>query len=170
MQSLTRTHVVATGVAAAALLAAVTLASAAFAAEDVAAPAWSTGNHVAANTAAPESAAAINRDEQRIKDLHDRLQVTPAQEALWSKVADVMRSNDKTMDGLATSRHDTAATRSATEDLRSYGEITQAHAAGIRSFAATFGALYDSMTAEQKTNADEVFRSEQHKPHSKKSV
>ncbi len=78
-----------------------------------------------------------------------------------------MRSNDRSIDALAKARHEHAATMTAVEDLHSYGEITEAHAAGIRAFAPAFGALYDSMTAAQRTNADGVFRSDDHHAHGK---
>ena len=108
--------------------------------------------------ASPAAKPAADRDEQRIKDLHDRLKITPAQESLWTKVADTMRANDEKIDTLAKARHDHASTMTALEDLRSYGEITEAHAAGIRAFVPVFSTLYDSMSAAQKANADNVFR------------
>jgi hypothetical protein len=102
-------------------------------------------------------------DEKRITSLHARLMITPSQEALWSNVTAVMRTNDHIIDALAKARHDGAPTMTAVEDLRSYGEITEAHALGIRNFTPVFSALYDKMTTEQKTNADKVFRNAGHK-------
>jgi hypothetical protein len=118
----------------------------------------------AADTTAKADAA---RDEQHIKSLHDRLNITLAQEALWSKVADTMRSNDKAMDALAKTRHDNAPKMTAIDDLRSYGDVTEAHATGVRAFAKVFGSLYDSMTVTQKANADNVFRTDGQKSHKK---
>jgi hypothetical protein len=106
----------------------------------------------------PASKAAMDRDEMRIKSLHDKLMVKPSQEPLWADVAQVMRSNDDKMDALTTQRHDKAATMSAVDDLRSYGEITEQHAEGIKTFNSVFEKLYDSMSPEQKTNADNFFR------------
>jgi hypothetical protein len=102
------------------------------------------------------------RDERRIKSLHDRLMISPSQEALWSNVTAVMRTNDEAIDALAKTRHDNALTMSAVADLRSYGEITEAHATGIRNFEPVFAVLYESMTSEQKLNADKVFRNADH--------
>jgi hypothetical protein len=141
------------------LLATISFAGATFAAEavtptpDAAAPA-STG---------PIGKATVARDEARIKDLHNRLKITPAQESLWGAVANAMRDNDTKIDAHAKTRHDNAATMSAIDDLRSYGEITEAHASGIKAFIPVFANLYDSMDAAQKANADNVFRNAGHK-------
>ena len=105
--------------------------------------------------------------ESRIARLHDRLMVTAAQESLWHEVASIMRINDRAVDALATARHEGAAKRTAVEDLRSYGEITAAHAVGIRAFAPAFAALYESMTETQKQNADAVFRRDERLPEPK---
>jgi periplasmic protein CpxP/Spy len=108
-----------------------------------------------------ESAAtrrAADRDEWHIKELHDRLKITPAQEPLWETVAGVMRANDEKIDALSEERHDRAGTMTAIEDLHSFAAITEAHAAGTRSFIPAFEALYQVMPAEQQAHADRVFR------------
>lgn len=159
---------VATGTAASLILFSTALfAGYVLAAEGRADPAPTPVANATAPATGPASQSTLDRDEQRIKGLHDRLSVTPAQESLWGKVAEVMRSNDQAIDTLAKARHDNATKMTAIEDLRSYGEITEAHAAGIRAFAPVFEALYDSMSAAQKTNADNVFRSQGRKTHKK---
>lgn len=110
---------------------------------------------------------ANDRDEQRLRKLHDRLGITASQESLWAEVAAVMRTNDGKMDELAEARHSRSFTMTAVEDLRSYGEITEAHAAGIRAFAPPFEALYNSMPASQRTRADNVFKHVEEKTHKK---
>jgi len=96
--------------------------------------------------------------EARIKDLHTRLAITATQEDSWGKVAQVMRDNEATMSTLIEARSGGAKTMSAIDDLKSYGQIAQAHADGIQKFAPVFGTLYDSMSSEQKANADSIFR------------
>jgi protein CpxP len=117
---------------------------------------------MAANTPAPAPSPAAkpapDRDEQRIAKLHDQLKITPEQEPLWSKVAQVLRANDDKMDALVKARHDQAAQMTAVTDIRSYAEITEAHAAGLRNFAPAFEALYDTMPAAQQAEADTFFR------------
>jgi membrane protein implicated in regulation of membrane protease activity len=120
---------------------------------------------LAAADVAPASAAttavAARMDakvEARIKDLHTRLAITATQEDSWGKVAQVMRDNEATMSTLIEARSGGAKTMTAVDDLKSYGQIAQAHADGIQKFAPVFGTLYDSMSSEQKANADSIFR------------
>jgi protein CpxP len=158
----------ASAVAATTLLSAMTFAGAALADGGNATPA---PTRLSAQTAQRPSAASsvskpiIDRDEQRITDLHDRLKIAPEQEPLWNGVARIMRSNDEEIDELTKERHDKASTMTAVEDLRSYGKITEAHATGIKTFVPAFEKLYDTMSTEQKANADNVFRKVGSKTH-----
>jgi Spy/CpxP family protein refolding chaperone len=97
-------------------------------------------------------------DGWHIQSLHDRLKITPDQEALWTTVADIMRANDEKIDALTQARHEKAATMTAAEDLRSFAAITEAHAAGMRTFIPAFESLYQAMSPAQQANADQVFR------------
>ena len=124
-----------------------------------------TGAVIAAESEAAPAKTAVgakptidHEEEQHIKQLHDQLKITPEQEALWNNVAEIMRSNDKKIDALVKERHDKASTMTAVEDLRSYGEVTETHAADIKTFIPAFERLYDSMSAAQKAAADNVFR------------
>ena len=120
---------------------------------------------VAANTKATET----ERVELRIKNMHTKLKITPDEEAKWSLVSDVMRENAKRMDALTQTRLDHVNTMNAIEDLKSYGEIVDAHAEAIRKFTPVFENLYASMTDPQKLEADELFRhGANHKPRQKK--
>lgn len=103
-------------------------------------------------------ASAEDRVEARIKDMHAKLTITKAQEDQWTKVANVMRDNAKTMDTLTQGRFEHAKSMTAVDDLKSYSEITDAHADGIRKFTPVFATLYASMSDAQKKNADGVFR------------
>jgi len=109
--------------------------------------------------ATDSKASAGDRVETRIKDLHAKLKITPAQEDLWSKVTEEMRDQAKTMDALHKTRADNANTMTAIDDLNSYAETAAAHADGIKKFTPVFKALYDTMPDDQKKNADAVFRS-----------
>ena len=108
-------------------------------------------------------ASKVDRTEARIKDLHARLKITPDQEDLWNKVTEVMRDNAKTMDTLNQARFEKAKTMTAVEDLKSYGEIAEAHADGIKKFIPVFESLYASMSDDQKKDADTLFRQGSHK-------
>jgi len=100
--------------------------------------------------------------DTRINNLHARLQITADQEALWQPVAQVMRDNASTMDSLRQSRMANASNMSAIDDLRSYGQVVDAHADGIKKLTSAFEALYNSMSDTQKHNADLIFRSDTH--------
>ncbi len=69
-----------------------------------------------------------------------------------------MRDNEKTIEPLIKARADNAKTRTAVDDLKSYAEITDAHADGIKKFTPVFATLYASMSDAQKKEADVLFR------------
>jgi protein CpxP len=99
-----------------------------------------------------------DRAELRIKDMHAKLMITQAQEEQWAKVAQAMRDNAKTMDTLTQARADHAKDMTAVDDLKSYGEIADAHADGIKKLTPVFAELYASMSDPQKREADTLFR------------
>ncbi|HXX74655.1 MAG TPA: Spy/CpxP family protein refolding chaperone [Nitrospiraceae bacterium] len=111
----------------------------------------------------PESSAG-NRVDAHVKKLHAELRITPAQEELWKSVVEVMRENDQTMDALHKSRAEQAATMTAVDDVKSYAAIADAHADGLKKFASVFEPLYNSMSDEQKKNADKVFSPSSSRP------
>jgi len=114
---------------------------------------------VAARAAAsPTVAAAQPRVEVRIQEMHAKLQITAAQEDLWKVVAQTMRDNQLALDPLVAERAKNAATATAPADLDSFAAVSEAHAAGIRKFAAAFEPLYSGMTDAQKAVADDLFR------------
>ena len=114
--------------------------------------AFASGSVVAAQ------ASGEGRIETRIKDMHAKLKITQAQEDQWAKVAQVMRDNEKAIEPLIKARAENAKTMTAVDDLKSYGEITDAHADGIKKFTPVFATLYESMSEAQKQEADALFR------------
>jgi hypothetical protein len=100
----------------------------------------------------------VDRVEARITQLHSTLKITPAQEELWKNVTQVMRDNAQQMEALTKARADKAKTMTAVEDLSSYAEIADAHAAGLKKFVPVFDALYASMSDAQKADANTMFR------------
>jgi periplasmic protein CpxP/Spy len=106
----------------------------------------------------PARVSKVDRTEARIKELQSKLKITPAQEAAWNKVVEVMRDNAQAMDALVQARMEKAKTMTAIEDLKSYSEITQAHADGLKKFIPVFEELYAGMSDEQKKDADMLFR------------
>ncbi len=93
-----------------------------------------------------------------IAHLHQEFMVTPAQEELFQKLANVMREDADNMSALAKKRSENAKTNTAVEDLQSYAEIAEAHAEGTKRMIPVFQALYESMSDAQKKAADIEFR------------
>lgn len=109
--------------------------------------------------AAPTAAAPrpTERAEARIKSLHTRLHITAAQEPQWDAVAQVMRENAQAMEAPIQKRKQNASSMTAVDDLRSYQEIADMHASGLKKLVPAFEALYATMSDEQKKNADAIF-------------
>ena len=95
----------------------------------------------------------------RIKALHAKLHITPAQETQWNALAQVMRENAHAIADLREERAEQAKSMNAVEQLKAYAAITDAQAAGIHKFLPAFQALYDTMSDSQKKIADALFRS-----------
>ena len=102
-------------------------------------------------------ASKTERVEDRIKELHAKLKITPAQEGLWDNVTRIMRENAVTMEALIKERTEKAGTRNAVDDLKSYSAIAEAHADGLKKFIPAFEPLYASMSDAQKKDADTLF-------------
>lgn len=105
----------------------------------------------------PAAATRAGELDTRIAELHARLHITPAQEALWADCTKVMRDNATQMGELY--RAANPATLSAPDALDHYARIAQAHADEIKNLVVPFQALYGNMDATQKKVADEAFRS-----------
>jgi protein CpxP len=98
--------------------------------------------------------------EQRITQLKTALKITPDQESKWNAVAQAMRDNAASMEKLVAAKRAIApASMTAVDDLMTYQEFTQVRLDGLKNLTSSFKALYDSMPADQKKNADQVFQS-----------
>jgi nitric oxide reductase large subunit len=95
---------------------------------------------------------------QRIKELHAKLHITAAQEQAWQQFAQTMRDNAQKMDQAFESRVDQMQSMTALDNMKSYAQISQQHAADVQSLLPPFEALYGSMSESQKHTADQVFR------------
>lgn len=105
--------------------------------------------------------------EQRITDLHARLHITPAQRKHWTAFAQVMRDNAGSMEQAYRQRAQHLVSMSALQDLESYARLEHARAQDVERLVPVFRTLYDSMSAQQKKDADQLFRTyaRQHEPH-----
>ena len=126
----------------------------------IAAASAQTGNAMAEHEARADAHA--ETIDQRISTLHSELKITPAEESDWQAVAQTMRDNVSSMQKLAESKASQSKQgMTAIEDLQTYTDFAQAHADGLKKLTASFQTLYDSMPAEQKKVADQVFEQSQ---------
>ena len=105
-------------------------ASGAFAQTAASAPAAASGAPAA-------TAAKIAKFDQKAT----KLQITSQQEDLWGKVADTMRSNSQHMRELYEQRMAQTEKFNAVDDLKSYGDLAQAHADSVKSLETAFEPL-----------------------------
>jgi hypothetical protein len=95
---------------------------------------------------------------ERIRYLHDRLRITPAQEGLWTSVAQVMRVDAKVLAPLLRLRRQPTVNESAPEAIGAYERLGEAQLDGLKKFQAAFQPLYEAMSDTQKHIADILFR------------
>jgi hypothetical protein len=98
----------------------------------------------------------VDRVEQRIKTMHDKLHLTSGQEPQWNDVAQVMRANEADIHQLVINRHENEPAN-AVEDLQSYETIADAHADGLKKLIPVFTSFYNNLSDAQKTRADSMF-------------
>jgi len=110
-----------------------------------------------ATTQPPPEEDRSNAVEKRIKELHEKLHITAAQQTQWDNLVQVMRDNAKMMIDLQKQRAQNAKEMNAVEAVKSYQQVIEAHEAGMNKFVPAFQALYDSMSDSQKKIADEMF-------------
>ncbi|MGC1676323.1 MAG: Spy/CpxP family protein refolding chaperone [Candidatus Binataceae bacterium] len=96
--------------------------------------------------------------EAHIKELHNRLHITAAQQTQWDNLVTVMRSNATTMVDLQKARGKDASSMTAVDAIKSYQMVIRAHEKGMDKFVPAFEALYDTMSDSQKKTADSMFR------------
>jgi hypothetical protein len=93
--------------------------------------------------------------ETSISELHQRLQITPAQEAQFGAVANVMRDNARAE---ASAPQQPPANETAVDDLRAYIKYSELELTGLKKMLPALEALYASLSPAQKKAADAVFR------------
>jgi hypothetical protein len=101
---------------------------------------------------------ATDRVEKRISDLHSKLGITPAEQALWDKFAQVMRDNAQQISQSAGARAAKLRDMSATDNMQSYAQLAMLHAQDLQNLSAAFQPLYAAFSPEQQRTADAMFR------------
>jgi protein CpxP len=96
--------------------------------------------------------------QRQLERLHRQLKITPAEEAAWNQFADTTLGNVRQIDDMYKDRAQHFEAMNAVDNLKSYQSIIQSEAEGLGKRAAALGALYDSLSPEQKQAADRFFR------------
>lgn len=123
-----------------------------------------------ATTEPAMAAAKADPVEAHIKELHNKLHITAAQQTQWDSLVQVMRDNAKAMTDLQKQRGQDASAMTAVDAIKSYQAVIAAHEAGMAKFVPAFQALYDSMSSTQKETADSMFRGKVRAAATKKST
>ena len=136
--------------------------------------AWAQTTAASDAAAAPSSAASApvshaqkHADfvEKRINDLHAQMQITSQQAPQWDAFAQTMRDNAAKTDQAFHERAHKLPSENADDAMKSYAELAQLHADNMQKLAASFSALYATLSDEQKTIADPLFRNDHAKRH-----
>ena len=98
--------------------------------------------------------------DQRITDLHTRLNITAAQQSQWDQFAQVMRDNAKDLDQAYQQRATNFDKMNAVENMQSYAQIEQTRAQDMQKLVPAFQTLYTSLSDQQKQQADPLFRNQ----------
>jgi hypothetical protein len=93
--------------------------------------------------------------EANIASLRQRLQITPAQEAPFNAVANVLRGNARAE---ASAPHQPPANASAVDELRAEIQYDEMGLAGLKRLLPALEALYASLSPQQRQAADMAFR------------
>jgi hypothetical protein len=93
--------------------------------------------------------------EANIASLHQRLQITPAQEAQFNAVANIMRQNARAETSAPQSP---PANASAIDHLRAEIQYDEVELAGMKRFLPALEALYATLSPAQRQTADAIFR------------
>ena len=92
--------------------------------------------------------------EANILELHQKLQITAAQEPQFGAVANVMRDNAR----LEASVPQPTANATAVDDLRVYIKYSELELAGLKKMLPPLESLYATLSPAQKKAADAIFR------------
>ncbi len=93
--------------------------------------------------------------EANISNLHQKLQITPAQEPQFNAVAAVMRDTARAEASLPSQP---PASATAVDDLRAFIRYSEVELAGLKKLLPALDALYATLSPAQRKAADAVFR------------
>jgi hypothetical protein len=103
--------------------------------------------------------------EQRISELHARLNITDAQSKPWDAFAQTMRDNAQKADQAFRDRAQKLSGMNADDAMKSYADLAQMHADNMKKMSAAMSDLYAVLSPDQKQTADAMYRNKEAKPH-----
>jgi hypothetical protein len=116
-----------------------------------------------AQTVTDHAKHAADRSDARIKELHDKLHITAAQETQWGEFAQTMRDNAAAHRASYAERRAHHETMTAVDDFKSHEAIAEEHANGLKKLVPVFEALYAVLTPDQQKQADHFFSEHRHR-------
>lgn len=129
------------------------------------APSTTSPAQTASADTAPVLPTAVSaKVEEHIKNLHDQLKITPAQDPQWEQFAQIMRENAARMTEAFKDRGANVGAMNAADNMQSYAQLAQVHAANMEKLASAFRSLYNIFPDHQKHIADGVFKISKGKP------
>jgi hypothetical protein len=108
--------------------------------------------------AAPPAQLDNPRLPAQIQYLHDRLHITAAQEPHWTDFERVWLRNALTISPLRRDRFQTAQRGNALDTLNADEKLGEAQLDALKQFSAAFEVLFNSLSEQQKTIANVLFR------------
>jgi protein CpxP len=100
---------------------------------------------------APSAATPAPNVEANLAQLHQKLQITPAQEPLFARFANVMRANARMTPAAP------PANPSAVDDLRTAIQVSTQELGALQRLLPSLEALYSALSPAQRQIADTVF-------------
>jgi periplasmic protein CpxP/Spy len=91
------------------------------------------------------------RVENRIKQLHAQLHITPAEQPQWDQFAQVMRGNARDMDQAFMQRAQQYPTMNAMQNMQSYEQMAEAHVQHLQKLVPAFDNLYKRCPSSRKS-------------------
>jgi hypothetical protein len=119
----------------------------------------------AKKTPAVARTSAVDRTEASIKQLHSALKITEDQKESWKNLTQVMRENALEMDAFSKDRAENIKSMNALERMKFHSQMTEANLNQQKKLIPIFEAFYTSLTDEQKTITDALFRTGKHGKH-----
>lgn len=96
--------------------------------------------------------------EERLQQLHERLNITQKEQPKWDKFADTMRSNAQSLDKAYQQRADKIDQMNAVENMQSYAHIERMRANDMNKLVGPFKTLYAALSPQQQQEANALFR------------